>query len=247
MKKITAALITVFMLLCSISVFAAPDIEYIEDNAGVLTATEEDKITDRLMSVSDKYGIHALILTINAPSISDIESYAGDRLEYYADGKDYSCVLMVVNTAKNERYIAACGKCQKPFSEDVIRYIGKDIAKSIDSGNYYEAFDKYADYTDQIMSGDFKLPVEISMMAILVILGIAVVVTFFGTRMAKSAMNDAVTPVNADIYAKGGTASITMSRDLFLYSHVTRTRRESNRGSSSHTNSSGRSFSGSKF
>ena len=247
MKRLTAAILTVLLLLCYVSVFAAADIGYVDDYSGVLTVTEADKLATKLKSVSDRFGIHARILTINDPSVSDIEMFSGDRLEDYAYGKDYSCVLMVVNTAKSERYIAACGKCQKPFSEDVIRYIGKDIAKSIDNGNYSEAFDKYVDYTDKIMSGEFKLPFEISTMAIVVILGIAAAATFFGVRIAKSSMNDAITPVNADIYAKGGTAEITMSRDLFLYSHVTRTKRETEKSSSSHTNSSGRSFSGSKF
>ena len=62
------------------------------------------------------------------------------------------------------------------------------------------------------------------------------------SKLAK--MKTAVENNYAANYMKPGSKTLTVSRDLFLYSHVTKTPKPKENGSSSHTSSSGRSHGG---
>ena len=258
MKRIISFLALLMITITCSSAFAAPEggRDLIYDSAGVLTEQEFNNIEAKLEEVSNAYDFDAVIAIVKNTGDKGIVSFSDDFFDYrgYGRGSNRSGIVMVISVGTDKRYISTSGDCINAYTDDIISYIGSDLAVSVDKKNYYEACEKYIKYADQIMGGyrsgkPFKVPFSIGILEIIIIAAISVIVTIIGSKLAKSSMNDAITPIDADIYAKGGSAVITKSRDLFLYSNVSRTKREtsSNGKSSTHTSSSGRTHGGGSF
>ena len=257
MKRIISLLTLLIITLAYSSAFAANENgrDLVFDNAGVLSEQEFNNIEARLEEVSNAHDFDAVVAIVNNTGDKGIVSFSDDFFDYrgYGRGSNRSGVIMVISIGTDKRYISTSGDCINAYTDDIISYIGGDLAASVDKKNYFEACEKYIKYADQIIGGyrsgkPFTVPFSIGVLEIIIIAAIAVIVTIIGSKLAKSSMNDAITPIDADIYAKGGSATITKSRDLFLYSNVSRTKRQtSSSGSSTHTSSSGRTHGGGSF
>lgn len=258
MKRIISFLVLLMMTLTYSYAFAIPENgrDLLYDNTGILSEQEFNTIESKLEEVSNKHDFDAVIAIVKNTGTKGIVSFSDDFFDDggYGRGSNRSGIVMVISIETDKRYISTSGDCINAYTDDIISYIGGDLAESVDKKNYYEACEKYIKYADQIMGGyrsgkPFTVPFSIGILEMIIITAISVIVTIIGSKLAKSSMNDAITPIDADIYAKGGSAVITASRDLFLYSNVSRTRREtsSNSKSSTHTSSSGRTHGGGSF
>ena len=233
MKK----MFSVFALLMILCFTAAPVMAagtLVNDEADVLTTEQEQELEAGLLEIA----------------------YADDYFDYngYGRGDYFSGVIMVVDVPHDRRYISTCGDCIGAYTDEVISYIGSDLAESADARDYYGLSKKFASYAKDIMSsyrsnGHYAVPYSMELTTVAVILVVAFIIAFVIRGMAKSSTQEAVTPVDADIYAKDSSANIRVSKDMFLYSNVTRTARSQNKsgGSSTHTSSSGRTHGGGSF
>lgn len=69
---------------------------------------------------------------------------------------------------------------------------------------------------------------EIPWTGILIVIGLALLFAFCMTRYKLSQMNTAVRENYASNYMKDGSFNLEISRDIYLYSHTTRIKRENN-------------------
>ena len=256
MKKLFSFL-AVFILICSATTVMAAGGRLVNDEAGVLTEEQISELEAQLSGIADDYNFDPVIV-FTTDSGSDIVSYSDDYFDYngYGRGADRSGILMAIDVTKDERYLSTCGDCIEAYSDEVISYIGPDLAKNADAHEYYELAVKFADYSKGIMSvyrakGKYSVPYKPTTQELIIVAIISLVIAAFAMRIAKSSTQEAITPVDADIYAAGGSAKITASKDLFLYSNITQTRRaeekSSGGGSSTHTSSSGTTHGGGRF
>ncbi len=254
MKKLFSILAAMMILLCINTAVSAKN--YVNDYAGILSQAEIAELESLLESVSDKHNIDAVIVTVNDTNGQSIVDFSDDFFDYggYGRGNAYSGILMTLSIGPDERYISTCGSCIYAFTDKVISYVGKNLAKSADAGDYSETCYKFVGFVDDVMTqyeekGQYSVPVSLSTSNMIVIMIIALIIALVISGMVKSGMNTAITPVNADIYTKGGSAKITASRDMFLYTHISKSERKtsSGGGSSTHTSSSGRSHGGGSF
>ena len=154
-------------------------------------------------------------------------------------------------------YISTCGKAITAFTDAGIDYIGEQIVPYLSDGDYYAAFDKFADLCDEFMTqyetGDpydtHNLPKGSfdAVMALVVALVAGFIISKIYTGSLKKQLKTAVKQDKASGYVKEGGINVTTSRDFFLYRTVNRTAKEneSNRGgSSTHSSSSGTTHGG---
>lgn len=256
MKKLFSFL-AVFILVCSVTPVMAAGERLVNDEAGVLTAEQAAELEARLAGLADAYDFDPVIV-FTADSGTDIVSYSDDYFDYngYGRGENRSGILMAVDVTRNKRYLSTCGDCISAYTDKVIAYIGTDLAKSADAREYYELSVKFADYADKIMNayrtkGRFNVPYKLTNQELIIVAIISLVIALIAMSKAKKSTIEAITPVNADIYAEGGSARITAARDMFLYSNITKTRRSEEKsgggGSSTHTSSSGTTHGGGSF
>ena len=80
--------------------------------------------------------------------------YADDFYDYngygYGDSNDGLILIVVMDTS--DWWISTCGKAIKTFTDAGIEYIGEQIVPYLSNGDYYGAFDKFADLCDEFWS-----------------------------------------------------------------------------------------------
>ena len=200
------------------------------DNAGLLTTEELVEISDILYDIRETYDIDVSIYTENETDNSDA-------------------------VASTHPY----GKT--PFSNSTCDYIGSSCLEYLSNDDYYNTFLTYAEIARNILetnenSGSFDYDVYpysgkrggekhyVALIILLVVVPLAA--SLIVVLYKQSKMDTAVKQAFATQYQKPGSMNIEHAADIFLYSHVSRTRRqESSSGSGSHTSSSGRSHGGS--
>lgn len=123
-----------------------------------------------------------------------------------------------------------------------------DVVSYLKYGEYAKAFDTFAELSDSYVQNTREEsgfdPVWILFSAI-----VGIIVSFIIVSCMKGKLKSVRKASSADNYIREDSLNVTESRELFLYSNISKTviETESNSGggnSTSHTSSSGRSHSG---
>ena len=209
MKKIIclifALLIVVFTAL---PVYAAK--ERVIDTADLLTAEEEQKLSQMAQAVYDEYGVDIVILTENT-YVSDIQRYA----ENYYDNGGYSAdgIIFYLSMYERDWYMATSGSCIDTLSYSRLGVIFDEISLYLSEDEFYEAFALFIPLCEEYIEE--------------VAFGIAVLVVF----LEKKKMNTAVLQKNANDYIIAGSMDIEEQKDVFVTFTVTRVPISQNNGS----------------
>ena len=263
MKKLLSISI-VFLLILSLMIPAfASSKPLVVDNAELLSAQEEARITQRLQQASDKYNMDFVLVSTKTLDGKSIEAYADDYFDNngYGIGRkgDRSGVLLLVyddGTNQTRRHISTSGDGIKAFTDYGIQEAGKKLAALMDDGKWYEAGILFADicekYAQAAEDGNpIDKPKEKKVaLSIIVIIAAALVCAFLAVSVVKGKCKPVRFKSNATDYLVGGSLNVTGAYDNFRTTSVTRTPIQSNSsrgGSSTHTSSSGRTHGGGSF
>lgn len=245
-----------FIFIFSFEVFAQEPKKRVVDNAGLLSASEIEKLSSKLDHISEDRQCDIVVLTEKSIANKSAMQYADDYFDYngYGIGKDSSGILLLVSMENRDWHISTSGYGITAFTDAGIEYISKKFLPSLKSGNYTESFEMFADLCDNFLlqaSTDKpydrgNLPKDpLSKMWISGSILIGLFVAFVVTSRMKKQLKTVNSEYKADDYVREGSLNVKNSRDMFLYSNVTRHRREkSTSGSSTHIGSSGRSHGG---
>ncbi len=214
------------------------------DNANLLTKGEAEVILKALDEISEKYQYDIVILTEKSIGNKSEIAFADDYYDYngYGYGEDYTGLLLLITFDElgGIWYISTCGEAINAFSDDVIQSIGDTMKTDLKDGNYASAFETFISecdyYIEDYITFDFGSNIIISLI-------IGFVIAFIAVSVMKSKLNSVAFQRDAKNYVKQGSMNLTVERDLYLYSTVTRTAKPKE-NSSTHTSSSGRSHGG---
>ncbi len=249
-----------FALIAMLAVFLFPTladaasvaIDPVSDYADMLTDAEESELAQRLEYIRNTYAADTAIVTVPTLDGKSAESYADDFYDYngYGIGQDDSGILLLISREPRNYHMTTMGRCFDIFNDAAIDYMCSNVEAQLRNDNYYEACMRFAEDCESVLSdyenGErFEEPKSVGMLFIM--LGIALVLAITITAAAKSSMKNARPGVNADLYAEGRKVNLIGSRDVFLYSDVTKTpipKQQSGGGSTGHISSSGRMHGG---
>lgn len=272
-KKITVLLVCVLLVSALILPVSAQTGAYVTDKAGLLLPEEIASLEEQAAALSADYGIDAVILTVDSLEGQSAQNYADDYYDnhgYRDDG-----VLFLLAMGEREWYISTSGTVIYALTDYDVQQLGEAVVPCLaeeywytgfytflDSLAYYldayengEPIDGYADYSGDYYHGEQEEIVyyeeEFSPSFLLSLISGAAVAAI-SIAVMRSSMNTKRAQRSACVYMKEGTWNLYQHRDLFLYSNVTKTRRqESNSGgsrkgggSSVHRSSGGRSHGG---
>lgn len=267
-KKIICLILVLIAMLIPSGVIMADEAHDIRlvDEAGLLSAEEYEKILGKLDSVSERQKFEVVIVTVNSIGNSTIRDFADDYYDYhnygYNSGKDG--ILLLVNMEDETRgcHISTVGYGITAFTDAGQSYIYDRFMPDLIDGYYFAAFDTFIDECDRFvtharesepydvdsMPKDYNAPLIIggSVLAGLVI-SIIVIVCLVGQLKSVRAKK------TASEYIVSGSMKVVDSRDIYLYSHVTKHAKpkqtssssSSGGGSSTHRSSSGTTHGGS--
>ena len=253
-------ILTIFLsaLLCislSIASFAADDVSLLRDDADLLSAEEEAEILDLLKDVSKKHEMDVAIITVDTIGDKSPMEFADDY--YDENGFKEDGLVLLIGMETRDWYISTSGYGITAFTDAGIQFIGEQIVYDLGSEFYFDAFKTYVEYSDMFIeaakegapydSGNLpKLPYEFGI-NLVISLVVAFIISLIVTAIMKGKLKSVYNNDSADDYVKQGSLNVTTIRDIFLYTHITKTPRPketSSSGSSTHTSSSGRTHGG---
>lgn len=210
--------------------------DLVVDLADILTDAEERELRTYLREKSDKAGADIVVVTVRSLGGKSMMEFADDYLDYNGYAKDGILFLRYINGSNKEVWISGVGKMERRVDEDsVFDAITDDFSR----GDYLSAFKTYGDMCADAM----KLPV-VRYLIIASIAGLIIAAIHIG-RLKKQLIS-VQNREEAREYIVPDSMVVSNSQEIYLYSTVSRVRRESSSssGGGSHTSSSGRSHSG---
>ena len=227
-------------LLCSAAVLAggvmvSAESEFkVYDNADILSDSEEAALEKKLSDIADTYGHDVIVYTTDSIGSKEAWEYNED-LRYELDaGIDGSGIIYLVSMEYRDYDIYSFGNM---YEEIMINSVRDDMAEELvpylSDGDYYGAFDRYADKVKaEIIYVREYGPNEEPSYAIPIGIGCGLIIGIITVLVMKHGMKTTRAEAMANNYVRQGSFKLTNSRDIFLYSQVTRTKRSSDTSSS---------------
>jgi len=252
LTKMKFVFLTLMFLLPALPMFSQ---DRVADNAGLLSAGERINLMSRLNSIASSYNFDLVIVTENSIGGASPMNYADDFFDYkgYGSGNDRDGCLFLVVTGTWDYWFSTSGRGENILNSTAYKKLESDAVKSLRADNYYAAFNSFLDDWEKFLALDaqgrsynFFYRWNVVLVVICWLLGTAI--GFIVVMAWKSGMNSALAKTQAESYAVPGSLAFTEKKDTFLYSTVTKTKRQTDDSSSSsgrtHTSSSGRSHGG---
>ena len=253
MKRIMILMISVLCFLSALPVYAKFEQPSVSDAAGYLTDEQYAELTERLNKIREEYCFDVAFVSEKSMSAYDAQAAADDIYDYngYGYGESYDGILFYIADSERKYHFSTCGSGETIFNENGLAYLEKKIVPYLKKDNYYAAVKSYAEHTEELLEmaaeGKPFNKRQHSMKYILCVVAgtllLPLILAYFMMNKKLCAMKTAVKEDNAGNYMKPDSMNLDFSRDIFLYSAVTKTEKPKS-DSGSHTSSSGRSHGG---
>lgn len=231
------------------------------DMAELMDNTEKSSLLSKLDEISERQQLDVVVVTVNTLDNKTPADYADDFYDYngYGFGSGKDGILLLVSMEDRDWYISTTGYGITAITDKGIEYISDQFLPKLSDGDYYESFVEYANQCDKfITQAKTGKPYDVGNMpkepfpvfsAIVTGLVVGLIAALIITSMMKGKLKTVRMQKSASDYVKKNSMKVTNRQDLFLYSHVDKTRRETSSshgggGSSTHISSSGSSHGG---
>lgn len=225
------------------------------DGADLLIPDEEAKLAKTLDEISERLGCDIVIVTANTLGSKSPMEYADDYYDY--NGYAESGALLLVSMEDRDWYISTKGECIQAITDAGREYMSKRFLNDLSAGRYYTAFNTFATSCDEFITqerrgniydtGNIPKSRKLDSNWILYAIVAGVVIAFIVTGSMKSQLKSVYFRSAAN-YVRHDSLKLTRANDIFLYSHIDRTKkadeRSSGGGSRTHTSSSGSTHGG---
>lgn len=254
MKRIFSCLL-LLLLTTSFVVTAYADFQNpsIVDDAGYLMQSELSYLSKELDEVREKYNFEVAIYTESDMTSSTAEASADDIYDYngYGAGENDDGILLYICSDTREYHFTTHGKGLEYFNKNGLIYLEDKVLPYLEDDNYYKAFSVYIETADELLSmardgnpyNEKNLSTKYIVGVVLVCLLAPLLLAYIMMKKKLKKMKTAQDNDYAADYMKPGSMKLAVSRDLFLYSRITKTEKPKS-SSGTHTSSSGRTHGG---
>ncbi len=254
MKKILSPVLLI-LIITSLSIGGFADFENpsIVDEAGYLMQSELASLTEKLDKVRNEYDFEVAIYTESEMTSDTAEASADDIYDYggYGAGENDDGIMLYICSGTREYHFTTHGKGIEYFNSNGLVYLESKVLPYLEDDNYYKAFSVYIETADELLSmakdgnpyNEKNLSTKYIVGVVLVCLLTPLLLAYIMMKKKLKKMKTAVENDYAANYIKPGSMNLTTSRDLFLYSRITKTEKPKS-SSGTHTSSSGRTHGG---
>ena len=244
------------ILIFSFPAFAQNDarIDRIADNAGLLSPQEKANLTELIASIAATYDFDLVIVTETDIGDTRPMDYADDFFDYngYGLGGDRDGCLFLQVTGSRDYWFSTSGRGIGVLTSTALNKLEASTVKFLKEGNPYEAYRAFLLDWELFLSLDAKgrhynFFYRWNVVLVSISWFLALITGLIVVQIWKRSMNTALPQTQAAGYVVPGSFVFREKKDNFLYSTVTREKREDQTPSSGggvHTGSSGRSHGG---
>ena len=238
--------------------------ERLFDGANLLSSDEEVRLLERLNTLSEELQFDVVVVTADSIGGRSPMEFADDYYDYNGfgyNGVDNDGCLLLISMADRDWWVSTRGEGITALDSDYFISCLKsdDFMEDLKSGDYNDSFTRFAELVEEFVtearedapystehryndSGNKLAGIGLSLLIGLIVAAIVTVTVRRGYVHAVRKKPD------AGSYLVNGSMRLTQSSDRFMYTHVDRTRRETESSSSGgggvHTSSSGASHGG---
>ena len=245
------------------------DIQYVVDNADILSDAEHIELNSIAKRISESYSIDVFIMTTS--SLDDVtaqeyaESLYDDTDANWTGGywKSEDTILLLLALNEREWYISTAGDAIYVYTDYGLEYLGDIMIPYLSEGSYFDGFSAYLallpDYFEAYQKGTpidgyasdynpldaqdnvyYEGENEISIVLSIII---GLITSLIAILVMRGQMNTKHRQHSAGDYMRPGSYQLKQHSDLFLYSSISKVRRQENNnsggGSSVHKGSGG--------
>lgn len=235
-----AILTAVFTAVILSSIFSINVNAYTEkkvyDYGDLLTDREETRLEEQLRKASENCGHDIIVYTVKSLGVDSVSGYS----QRAADGisPDGSGILYFVSINDREYDIYAFGEMyERIMSDRDLDRLADDLQPYLSEGDYYGAFSEFGKRAEKaaLKSGEYSGTISISLSlspaTLIVSAFIALIIVF----CMKQSMKTTRPEITAGNYVKSGSFKVTVSRDVYLYTSVSRVKIQSDNNGSHHS------------
>jgi len=244
MKKKLIFAFVITILLLSVPLFAENGIL---DAAGLLSGEEKASLEMMMEEIAASYNFDLIILTVDNLDGEDAIDFSWNFLdEIGLDGKTWDGCLLLVSPGDRDYAFTASGRGDKILNKTAYDKLEKDVVSYLKKNDYAGAYETYIRLWEEFLvlesqGRKYNFLREPSKhrgwlglaWIIALLIGLSVV------RSMKKQMNTALPKTQADAYIIPGSLALTQQQDRFLYSTVSKTRRQSSSSSGGRSSRSG--------
>ncbi|MBR0366434.1 MAG: TPM domain-containing protein [Clostridia bacterium] len=250
-RKIISLSLLLLMLVLSLHTSAFALNPPVIDEAGYLTNYQLDSLNKKLDEIRNEYNTDVVVYIEQNMVGDDRQARADDIYDYngYGIGSNYDGIMMYISANPREYVFTTCGSAMTAFNSRGIDYLTDVVDSYMHSSDYYSAISAYAETAAEMLEmarGGHPYN-EKKPMNVFIAWAIGIIAPFIiaaiATKSRGKRMNTARYQDYANEYMKPGSMNLDVSRDIFVYSTVTRTKRVK-QNSGTHTSSSGRTHGG---
>ena len=217
------------------------------DNAGLLNAEQKAYLEERIASVADKFNFDLVILTEKNTGISDPGEYADNFFDQsLGANRDGSLFLHV--TESRDYSFSLSGRGEKILNNTAFNKLEADTVKLLGDYKYFEAYRAFIHNWETFLTlkakgRNYNFFYQRNFVLVIISWVLAILTGIYVVIVWKSKMNTALAQTRADAYTVPDSLIYKEKKDRFLYSNVTKTKRQtqSSSGGSSRRRSRGRS------
>ena len=252
MKRIVSVLFICFAMAvhCFAAEFNNPPVI---DKAEYLSESQLVELSEKLEGIRQKYNFEVAIVTEYEMTSYDAMSSADDIYDYggFGAGENDDGIMLYICSSTRDYHITTHADGLRVFNENGIEYLKNNIQPYLAEDEYYIAMDTFANCADELLAmaanGEPFNEKQEETKNLLVIIGgallIPLLIAYLKMKSKLAKMKTAVENDYAANYIKPGSKRLDVSRDIFLYSRITKTEKPKN-NSGSHKSSSGRTHGG---
>jgi len=232
------------------------------DDVGLLSSSQAAELTSKLDEISQRHQFDTVVAVVHSLDHREARLFAVDFFEDNGFGFGWNsdgCILLLA-TRDRDYGFASLGFGLTAFTPAGQEYLQKLYVPHLREDDYFEAFMAFADAVDDFLTqakagtpydnGNIPMtPSELASArrsAAVFSLVAALTIAFIITQSWKSKLKTVRGEHLAHVYIRQGSMALTANSDVFLHSHVSRTRRAANDDKKSNSGGSFTSSSGSK-
>jgi len=248
--------IRLFFLFLAIFFIAAPlfGLSRVVDSVGLLSEADAARLEKLLDTISLTYNFDLVVLTVKdtkaekdadddtEPEDIQPQDYSADFFNDngYGLGKDRDGCLFLLVAERGVIWFSASGRGKKILTPTATKRLEKEIIKSLEEWDFYNAFVSYAnDWEDFLIldakGGSYNIFYRLSAVFILFAWLVSLGIGFLIVGIWKRGMSTTIPKKQAAACFIPGSLSFAVQQDQFLYSTVTKTDSDSESDSDSDT------------
>lgn len=246
-KKIFLFVFMIMMLVLPVNASHAP----IVDEAGYLNDSEKEELSQKLDEISKAYDFDVSVVIEEYQSYDSAMESADNFYDNngYGVGEDNDGLMLYLSKEPREYHFVTCGYGLTAFNGYGLTYLEDEVVPYLQNNEYYEAINAFADAADALLemavtgepygygedTKDLRTGIVITAIAIPLIVAIAM------TASKSKKMNNVGKQTRAKNYIKDGSMNVDMSRDIYMYSTVSKVQKVKydSESDGAHTTSSG--------